>query len=48
MPADLYDYETATIIRPATVDELGASIDAATRDGGAGVILVDGRKCYAQ
>lgn len=44
----LYDYDTAERIRPATADELAASIAAAERDGGAGVIEVDGRRCYAQ
>ena len=44
--ADLIDYRTGEIIRPATADELRASIDAAKIDGGAGVIDVDGRSCY--
>ena len=44
----LYDYDTAERIRPATADELAASIAAAERDGGAGVIEIDGRRCYAQ
>jgi hypothetical protein len=44
----LMDYNTAEAIRPATDAEQLASIDAATRDGGAGVITVDGRRCYVQ
>lgn len=45
----LYDYATAEHIRPATTDELAASVAAAEHDGGAGVILVDdqgNRRCY--
>ena len=45
----LYDYATAEYIRPATTDELAASVAAADHDGGAGVILVDdqgNRRCY--
>lgn len=44
----LHDYQTGDVLRPATTAELEASKDAATRDGGAGVILVDGRSCYVQ
>ena len=44
--ADLINYSTGDIVRPATADELRASIDAAKIDGGAGVIDVDGRSCY--
>jgi hypothetical protein len=43
---DLCDYMTGETIRPATDDELEDSIEAASRDGGAGVIDVDGRSCY--
>jgi hypothetical protein len=43
---DLYDYLTGTCIRPATQEESQASEMAAESDGGAGVILVDGRSCY--
>lgn len=43
---DLHNYETGEYIRPATTEELRESIDAATRDGGAGVIGVDGVRCY--
>lgn len=46
--ADLMDYETAERIREATPEELAASIAAAERDGGAGVIMVDDRKCYVE
>ena len=49
--ATLMDYDTAEAIRPATADELAASIAAAERDGGVGVILVEiegvDRKVYA-
>lgn len=43
----LMDYATGDVIRPSTPRESMASIRAATRDGGAGVIDVDGRRCYA-
>lgn len=42
----LCDYRTADAIRPATTDEIKASIAAARTDGGAGVIEVNGRSCY--
>lgn len=45
--ATLHDYKTGEAIRPATAAELAASIEAAKTDGGAGVITVDGRSCYA-
>lgn len=38
---DLMDYQTGGFIREATRDERDASRDAASLDGGAGVILVD-------
>ena len=46
----LHDYDTAEAIRPATADELGASLEAARHDGGAGVIVVgeDERRCYVE
>lgn len=44
--ATLHDYRTGEVLREAAADELAASIDAAERDGGAGVIEVDGRTCY--
>lgn len=43
----LYTYETAEYLRPATAAELAESIAAARHDGGAGVIIVDGVRCYA-
>jgi hypothetical protein len=46
--ADLHDYTTGDVIRPATAEELAASETAAESDGGAGVIEVDGRSVYAQ
>ena len=44
--SDLMDYDTAEAIRPATVEERAESTEAAKHDGGAGVIDVDGRRCY--
>jgi len=44
--ADLMNYSTGEFIREATQQELAASIEAATHDGGSGVILVDGVSCY--
>jgi len=44
--ATLHDYKTGEAIRPATTAELSASIEAAKTDGGAGVIVVNGRSCY--
>jgi hypothetical protein len=44
----LYSYQTGERIREATPAELAASIDAAADDGGAGVILVDGRRCFVR
>lgn len=43
---DLYDYDTAELIREATPEEHEASKAAATLDNGRGVIVVDGRSCY--
>lgn len=42
----LHDRDTGEAIRPATASELAASIEAAEHDGGAGIISVDGRRCY--
>ena len=42
----LTDYRTGEDIRTATAEEVEASKAAAETDGGAGVILVDGRACY--
>ena len=44
----LRDYETAEEIRIATSDEVARSIRASRHDGGAGVISVDGRRCYVE
>jgi len=44
--ATLNAYETNEVIRTATMDERIESCLAARRDGGAGVIRVDGVKCY--
>lgn len=47
--ATLYDYTTGDAIRPATAAELAASIAAAAKDGGAGVIeTADVARAYAQ
>lgn len=46
--AALCDYETGATIREATEQETSDSIAQAERDGGAGVILVDGRRCYVE
>lgn len=45
---DLKDYTTGAYIRPATADEQAASRKAAEKDGGAGVIEIDGRSCYVE
>lgn len=42
----LHNYETGDFIRVATTDEFSASVAAAEIDGGAGVITVDGVRCY--
>jgi len=44
----LCDYDDASRIRPATEEEARESRDAAQSDGGAGVIRVDGRRCYVE
>jgi hypothetical protein len=44
----LNDYKTGEVIRPATPEEARASAEAAERDGGAGVIEVDGRSCFVE
>lgn len=46
--AKLVEYGTAKILRDATAEELSASVEAAKVDGGAGVIEVDGRRCYVE
>ena len=45
---ELINYETNEHIRTASKEEQAESIDAAKHDGGAGVILVDGVRCYVQ
>lgn len=47
-PGTLRRYSDGSFIRPATEEERNASIRAARRDGGAGVILVDGARCYVE
>ena len=42
----LCDYKTGETIRDATEDEARESSEQAERDGGRGVINVDGRSCY--
>lgn len=44
----LRNYKTGTVIRPATTEEAEASRKAAERDGGTGVIEVDGVSCYVE
>lgn len=44
----LCDYETAEPIRPATEAEAAESEAASLIDGGAGVIVVDGVRCYVE
>lgn len=44
----LMNYATGEAIRNATAAELEASKQAAERDGGAGVITVDGVDCYVE
>jgi hypothetical protein len=42
----VYDCRTIEKIRLATKDEFDASKKAAKIDGGYGVIIVDGRRCF--
>lgn len=44
----LYEYDTGEPIRTATPAEALESMDASDHDGGAGVILVNGKKCYVR
>jgi hypothetical protein len=44
----LVDYESGDTIRQAAKIEAAESREAAAHDGGAGVILVDGRRCYVE
>lgn len=46
--ACLHDYESGDALRPATSSEAAESRAAAEHDGGAGVILADGRRCYVE
>lgn len=45
---NLCEYETGNIIRTATVDEYKLSVAASKIDGGAGVITIDGVRCYVE
>lgn len=47
-PGALHDYRTGDYLREATQAETDESIAQAEDDGGAGVIEVDGRRCYVQ
>ena len=42
----LHSYETGEELRDATGEELAESVEAARHDGGAGVIMADGVRCY--
>lgn len=44
----LHLYDTGEELRDATADELAESVAAARHDGGAGVIEVDGVRCYVE
>jgi hypothetical protein len=44
----LHDYGTGDAIREATDRETNESLAQAEIDGGAGVIVVDGRNCYVE
>lgn len=44
----LCDYDDATRIRRATPEEANESREAARTDGGAGIIRVNGRRCYVE
>ena len=44
----LYNYRTGEPIRDATIEEEVWSIEATVRDGGLGLILVNGTTCYVQ
>ena len=48
IPGSLHRYDDNKFLRPATALETAASIDAAHRDGGAGVVSVDGERCYVE
>jgi len=42
----LHSYETGEELRAATASELAESAESARHDGGAGVIMADGVRCY--
>lgn len=44
----LHNYETGDFIRVAILDEYKLSVAASKIDGGAGVITVDGVRCYVE
>lgn len=44
----LYNYETGKSIREATNEEYEASLHAMRYDGGCGIILVDGKRCFVR
>ena len=44
----LMSYKTGETLRAATVEEYEESVAAAARDGGRGVIEVDGVACYVE
>jgi len=44
----LHRYDTGEELRDATPAELAESVEAARHDGGAGVIRVDGVRCYVE
>jgi hypothetical protein len=44
----LMTYDTAEYLREATEEETIESIRTARRDGGAGVIVVGGKRCYVE
>lgn len=46
LKGQLIAYDSGDYIREATAEEYTESVHAADYDGGAGVILVDGRRCY--
>jgi hypothetical protein len=46
--AKLCDYDTAEVIREATEEEAKASRETTKHDGGAGVVLVNGERCYVE
>jgi hypothetical protein len=45
--ARLYDYAAGEYLRQSTFEEHNASVEAAKHDGGAGIIIVDGRRVWS-